>query len=193
MSHDMRHQRITNGGTTKDAYNDTLLLFKAKLALTNKGLHDFPEMSFALPPVEMLHVNPQLDVELNYNKDVFHGYVKQNLPRLNICQETTITVVFNTIAQGEGAIFFLDGLGGFSKTFVYSVLLAAVRRDRHVTIEVTSFGITALLLEGGRTSHSVFKIPIALGRDSMCSILVQSDFAEVLQEAKLIVWDEALV
>jgi hypothetical protein len=41
MSHDMRYRCITNGGTTEDAYNDTLLLFKAKLALTNKGLHDF--------------------------------------------------------------------------------------------------------------------------------------------------------
>ncbi len=45
----MRHRRITNGGTTDDAYNDTLLLLEAKLALTNKGLHDFPEMLFALP------------------------------------------------------------------------------------------------------------------------------------------------
>jgi hypothetical protein len=39
-----------NGGTTEDAYNDTLLLLKAKLMLTNKGLHDFLEMPFALPP-----------------------------------------------------------------------------------------------------------------------------------------------
>jgi hypothetical protein len=50
MSHDMRHRRITNGGTTEDAYNDTPLLLEAKLALTNKGLHDFPEMSLILPP-----------------------------------------------------------------------------------------------------------------------------------------------
>ncbi len=34
MSHDTWHWRIMNGGTTKDAYNDTLLLFEAKLVLT---------------------------------------------------------------------------------------------------------------------------------------------------------------
>ncbi len=191
MSHDMRHRRITNGGTAEDAYNDTLLLFETKLALMNKGLQDFPKMPLALPPTEMLRVNPQLAVELNYDRDVLCGYVDQNLLRLNICQEIAITVVFNAIAQGEGAIFFLDDPGGSGKTFVYSVLLASVRRDRHVAIGVASSGITALLLEGGWTSHSVFKIPIALVRDSMCSIPVQSDFAEVLQEAKLIVWDEA--
>jgi hypothetical protein len=54
MSHNMRHQRITNGGIAEDAYNDTLLLLEAKLALTNKGLHDFPKMSLVLPPTKML-------------------------------------------------------------------------------------------------------------------------------------------
>jgi hypothetical protein len=157
----------------------------------NKGLHDFPEMPLALPPTKMLRVNPQLAAELNYDRDVLRGYVDQNLSRLNICQEITITAVFKAIAQGEGAIFFLDDPGGSGKTFVYSVLLASVRRDGHVAIGVASSGIAALLLEGGRTSHSVFKIPIALARDSMCSILVQNDSAEVLREAKLIVWDEA--
>jgi hypothetical protein len=100
--------------------------------------------------------------------------------------------MFNAIAQGEGVIFFVDGLGGLGKTFVYNVLLALVRRNGHITIGVAFSSIVVLLLEGGRTSHLVFKIPIALGRDSMCSILVQSDFAELLQEAKLIVWDEVL-
>jgi hypothetical protein len=60
----MRHRCITNGGTADDAYNDTLLLLKAKLALTNKGLHDFSKMSLALPPIKMLRVNPQLAAEL---------------------------------------------------------------------------------------------------------------------------------
>jgi hypothetical protein len=54
----MWHRRITNGGTTEDAYNNTLLLLEAKLVLINKGLHDFLEMSLALSPAEMLHVNP---------------------------------------------------------------------------------------------------------------------------------------
>jgi hypothetical protein len=58
MLHDMRHRRITNGGTVNDAYNNTLLLLEAKLALINKGLHDFPKMPLALPPIKMLHVNP---------------------------------------------------------------------------------------------------------------------------------------
>jgi len=81
----MRHRRITNGGIADDAYNDTLLLLEAKLALTNKGLHDFPEMPLILPPVKMLHVNPKLAAELDYDRNILHSYINQNLPRLNIC------------------------------------------------------------------------------------------------------------
>jgi hypothetical protein len=87
MSHDIRHRRITNGGTAEDAYNDTLLLFETKLALMNKGLHDFPEMPLVLPPTEMLRVNPQLAAELNYDRDVLRGYVDQNLSWLNIARK----------------------------------------------------------------------------------------------------------
>jgi hypothetical protein len=76
----MRHRRITNGGTIEDTYNDTLLFFKAKLMLMNKGLCDFPKMSFALPHEEMLRVNPQLAIKFDYDIDVLYGYIKQNLP-----------------------------------------------------------------------------------------------------------------
>ncbi len=121
-----RHGRITNGGTSKDTYNDTLLLLEAKLILMKKSLHDFLEMLFALLPIEMMRVNLQLVTELDYNKDVLYGYIDQNLPRFNICQETIITLAFNAVTQGEGVVFFLNGLGGLGKTFVYNMLLASV-------------------------------------------------------------------
>ncbi len=93
-------------------------------------------MLLVLSPIKMLRVNPQLATELDYDRDVLHGYIDQNLPQLNICQETTITTMFNEVAQGEGTIFLLDGPGGSSKTFIYSVLLASVWRDGHVAIGV---------------------------------------------------------
>jgi hypothetical protein len=149
MSHDTWHRRITNGGTTKDAYNDNLLLLEVKVTLTNKGLHDFPKMPLVLPLAKMLCVNLQLATELDYDKDILHGYVDQNLPRLNICYEIAVTIVFNVVAQGEGAIFFLNGPSGSGKTFIYNVLLASVRQDGHLAIKVASSDITTLLLEGG--------------------------------------------
>jgi hypothetical protein len=146
----------------------------------NKGLHDFPKMPLVLSPAKMSRVNPQLAMEFDYDKNILHGYIDQNLPWLNICQETTITVVFNIVVQGEHVVFFLNGPSGLGKTFVYSMLLALVQRDGHVAIEVAFSNVATLPLESGRTSHSIFKIPIAIGRDLMCLIPVQSDSAKLL-------------
>jgi hypothetical protein len=60
-----------------------------------------------------------------------------------------------------------------------------------IAIAVASSGIAALLLVGGRTAHSTFKIPINIDADSTCNVPLGSDIAELIQHAKLIIWDEA--
>nr|GEW04155.1 hypothetical protein [Tanacetum cinerariifolium] len=44
---------------------------------------------------------------------------------------------------------------------------------------------------GGRTAHSQFAIPINILEDSMCHIPADSDLADLIRQAKLIIWDEA--
>nr|CAD7434680.1 unnamed protein product [Timema monikensis] len=44
---------------------------------------------------------------------------------------------------------------------------------------------------GGKTSHSLFRFPIPLDRDSVCNITVESPEAQKLKECSIIVWDEA--
>jgi hypothetical protein len=53
-------------------------------------------------------------------------------------------------------------------------------------------GIAATLLEGGRTVHATFKIPMHLNEmtEVTCNITKQSATAEVLRQCKLIIWDE---
>jgi hypothetical protein len=65
-------------------------------------------------------------------------------------------------------IYFVDGPGGTGKTFLYNKLLAKVRCEGDIALSVASSGIAALLLEGGRTAHSRFKIPIQLDETSTC-------------------------
>jgi hypothetical protein len=50
-----------------------------------------------------------------------------------------------------------------------------------------------LLLPGGRTAHSRFKIPIDLHDESTCNITQQMKVAELVRKADLIIWDEALM
>lgn len=55
---------------------------------------------------------------------------------------------------------------------------------------VASTGLAAQNLEGGRTAHSRFKIPIDIFDDSVCNIKAQSHLAKLIRAADLIIWDE---
>ncbi|XP_028214934.1 uncharacterized protein LOC114396984 [Glycine soja] len=56
---------------------------------------------------------------------------------------------------------------------------------------VASSGIASLLLPGGRTAHSKFKIPVPVFEDSTCNIHQGTQLAELLNQTSLIIWDEA--
>jgi hypothetical protein len=90
--------------------------------------------------------------------------------------------------------FFVDGLGGTGKTFLYNCLLSTVRAQGWVAIVVASSGIAALLLDKGHTAHSRFKIPMqGLNNTSTCYISRDFELAALLQAAAFIVWDEAVM
>jgi hypothetical protein len=100
----------------------------------------------------------------------------------------------NVMAAIDRRAFFVDGLGDTSKTFLYSCLLSTVRAKGRVAIAVASSSIAALLLDGGRTAHSRFKIPVqGLNNTSTCYISRDSELAALLQAAMFIVWGEAVM
>ena len=54
-----------------------------------------------------------------------------------------------------------------------------------------STGLAALLLPGGHTAHSWFKIPIPCYEQSTCNIKKDDAIHELLKETSLIIWNEA--
>ena len=88
-------------------------------------------------------------------------------------------------------MFFVDGPGGSGKTYLYNTILAHYRANNEPAIAVASSGIAALLLEGGTTAHSRFRIPIDIHETSSCSISSNSREASILRRAKIVIWDEA--
>lgn len=52
-------------------------------------------------------------------------------------------------------------------------------------------GVAASIMPGGRTAHSRFKIPLNIYDGASCSFTKQSGTAKLIQEASLIIWDEA--
>lgn len=90
-------------------------------------------------------------------------------------------------------MFFLNAPGGTGKTFHINLLLAKLRSEGQIAVAVASSGIAATLLEGGRTAHSLFKLPLnmATNDNPMCNIPKQSATSKLMQECSLIVWDES--
>lgn len=66
-----------------------------------------------------------------------------------------------------------------------------MRLDGKIAIAVASSGVASLLLMGGRTAHSTFKIPLKLHEHSICSISKQSHLRKFIERASLVIWDEA--
>ena len=65
---------------------------------------------------------------------------------------------------------------------------AALRSKSEIVLTVASSGIAALLIPGGRTTHSRFCIPLNVDEFSTCTIVPKSLLALLIQKAKLIIW-----
>ena len=85
-------------------------------------------------------------------------------------------------------VFFIDGPGGTGKTFLYNTLLTKVRGRGEIVLAMASFGIAALLLNGGRTVHSRMKVPLSINKHSVCNITKQSSLVQLIQRATFLVW-----
>lgn len=61
-----------------------------------------------------------------------------------------------------------------------------------MALAVASSGIAATLLNGGRTAHSTFKLPlnVSLQQKKACSIRKNGPLGKLLQEVCFVVWDE---
>jgi ATP-dependent DNA helicase PIF1 len=71
------------------------------------------------------------------------------------------------VINKKGRVFFVDGPGGTSKTFLYRCLIATDHSEGLITVAIATSGIAASIMPGGRTAHSVFKIPIKINDDSI--------------------------
>ncbi|XP_076926975.1 uncharacterized protein LOC143590356 [Bidens hawaiensis] len=97
----------------------------------------------------------------------------------------------SALIDKKGGVYFVYGCGGTGKTYLWKTLSASIRSKGEVVLNVASSGIASLLLEGGRTTHSRFLIPINLTEDSICPVKRNTDAYELLKKTSLIIWDEA--
>ena len=165
------------------------------------------EFGIPSPPQELITTEIEKEVRGYFNFS--YQDIESNVAKLNLDQTAAFDQIMEAVERSNDrdytgpTVFFVDGVGGSGKTFVYKTLMMIVRmqspedRERGVhpiAVAMASNGLPAQLLPSGTTVHRRFRLPITddfEGQQLICNIPAQSEQAELLRRAKLIVWDEA--
>ena len=88
----------------------------------------------------------------------------------NLEQAIAFDVVLESVINNQGHLFFIYATSSCRKTFFCNTITTEVRRRGQVALYVASSEIAVLLLDGRRTSHSCFKIPLSINKDFMAGL-----------------------
>ncbi|GFT06464.1 ATP-dependent DNA helicase [Trichonephila clavipes] len=85
-----------------------------------------------------------------------------------------------------------DVPGGTGKTFLISIILATIRSQNNIALDIASSDIAATLLNGGRTAHSALKLSLNMQviETPTCNISKYSGMGKELRSCQLLIWDE---
>ncbi|XP_061373673.1 uncharacterized protein LOC133316000, partial [Gastrolobium bilobum] len=177
--------------TEESIKNITLEEIDKVLQSNGKCLSDYPSMP-RINSETLLDMQNRLVLdELMYDRFALEEEHKRLINSLTDEQKAVYDKIVSAVTAGNGGLFFLYGFGGTGKTFIWNTLSASIRSKVGIVLNVASSGIASLLLPGGRTAHSRFRIPIQINEDSTCNIRPKSTIAELLSKTKLIIWEEA--
>ncbi|XP_052750249.1 uncharacterized protein LOC128200537, partial [Galleria mellonella] len=196
MAEDILHQmrlRTSNADLqmNEEIHNEALILIEDMcLMLTNKVLI---QIGMIGPNRSMFDsFDQELRREAQYDSETLREMVDRTVPLLNQQQKYAYDTLMKVVNDGTGGFYFLDAPGGTGKTFLLSLILATIRSQNGIALALASSGIAATLLEGGRTAHSALKLPLNLqiNETPTCNLSRNSAMAKVLQQTRLIIWDE---
>ena len=158
--------------------------------MANKPLQDFGMLSPNRTTAVLTCV--ELDREQSYSTNDLFSHVQNNIAKLTSEQKDFYDTLMHCVDNNVREIFFLDAPGGTGKTFVIKLILASIRSKNYIALPSVSSGIAATLLPGGRTAHSDLKLPLNFHSTETptSNIPKSSGMVKVLQQCKLIIWDE---
>ncbi|XP_076898142.1 uncharacterized protein LOC143551635 [Bidens hawaiensis] len=170
--------------------NLALLEIEIFLVSNNSTLRKYKEMPFPDKDSISRATNPLMVEELSYDTETMSNEFNHLFNSLTDEQQVVFNEIMNSLVAKRGGVFFVYGYGGTGKTYLWKTLSASIRSKREVVLNVAYSGIASLLLEGGRTTHSRFLIPINLTEDSQCPVKGNTDVYEILKKTTLVIWDE---
>nr|XP_027090420.1 uncharacterized protein LOC113711453 [Coffea arabica] len=152
-----------------------------------KSIKDFGFSDFIL---DVQFNNPGKEIEAEFVIPVSKEDLA-TVSMLNGGQKFAFQKIMEAVNTNTSAAFFIDGLGGTGKSFLYKGLLATIRSKGQIALATATSGAAASILPGGRTAHSRFKISLHHESNNTCNLSKQSAISELIKAAKLIIWDEA--
>ena len=168
----------------------TLIEIEKQMGQAGRSLKEYPGIELPSIPENGIE-NRLINEEMNYDKDKLKGEHVQILKKLSLEQKKAFDAIIASAEQSLGKTIFVDGYGGTGKTYLWKAITTRLRSEKKIVLAVASCGVAALLLQGGRTAHSAFNIPINLTGESTCYIKQGSHVADLLMKTSLILWDEA--
>ncbi|CAH1436505.1 unnamed protein product [Lactuca virosa] len=184
LSEDYRKQY----GCVERVQNMVLIDIRVFLESMSKKLSDYdlPNVSSHIDLQSRGYREVQEEYSINVEYEDLHAP-----DSLNLDQKFAYDEIMRHVDENIPGVFFIDGPGGTGNTFLYKALLANIRVRGLIALATTTSGVAANNMPRGRTAHSRFGIPPNLDNNSMCNITKQSGKAQLLREAKVIIWDEA--
>ncbi|XP_017225164.2 uncharacterized protein LOC108201383 [Daucus carota subsp. sativus] len=156
-----------------------------------KRLADYPGLPALNTATKHKYKNELLIEEMMYNREALRIMAGNIIDSLNYMQTTIFQRVIQAVELDLDGLYFVYGPGGTGKTFLWSAIISKLRSAGRIVLAVASSGIASLLMNGGRTAHSRFKIPINIDEFSCCEIKQNTYLAELIYETSLVIWDEA--
>ncbi|KAF9487372.1 hypothetical protein BDN71DRAFT_1356364, partial [Pleurotus eryngii] len=137
-----------------------LYLIEGILLQMNKSLADCPGMPHPQHDWAAALGNRLIAEQRNYDPLEQQQLGDEHIPHLNPDQLSAFNEICQAVNTKSGQTFFLHGPEGTGKTYVYTTLCHHLRGQGKIVLCIASSGIVSLLLPGGQTAHTMFKIPI---------------------------------
>ena len=118
-------------------------------------------------------------------------FAEENAPKPSKEKKASFDIITSDVYSVHQSAHFIDGHGGSGGPFMYNALLADARGMGLGESAVSSPGIDALLLRGGRTAQSKLKTPVRVPKESICAVQKGLGDAQYLAGISLIIWDDA--
>ena len=168
------------------AIDNALAEIQTILAQHNLNLRDF-QLPHNIEPL----IQQPVDV-LQARQEAQQIFLTLNHDQQHVAQQILNSIELEEVeAELQPRIFFLDGPAGSGKTYLYKYLTKHLTSQNKTYIAAAWVGIASTLLDNGKTIHSTFKLPIPLLPNSTCRIPPNSNHAQHIRSASLIILDEA--